>query len=132
MALQKCSHLEMKLIYYTFRSQPYGHRVMDDAINKKLLDAVIDNCFYSVKQLLEKGADPNYYEDSAKIRPLHFAALYNSLDVIPLLILAGGDLYATTDCNDTPHEIAERHNHDQVISILDKFYGINTDPVLEQ
>lgn len=96
-------------------------------INKDLLDAVIGNHFHTVKRLLEKGADPNYFEDDAQIRPLHFAALYNSPDVIPLLVTAGADLFATTEYNDTPLMIAERHEHPEVAQVLKRFYGIKGD-----
>ena len=105
---------------------------MDEVINKELLDAVIANRCKIVKYLLEKGADPNYYEDGAKIRPLHFAALYNSFAVIPMLVLAGGDLDATTECNDTPLQIAERHNHREAAILLKKFYSISADHPIQQ
>lgn len=68
--------------------------MVDNSINKELLNAVIGNNFHTVKRLLENGADPNYFEDEAQIRPLHFAALYNFPNVIPLLIMAGDDLVA--------------------------------------
>src|SRR3990167_928675 len=93
-------------------------------INRTLLDAVIDNQSHTVRRLLEQGADPNFFEDEAKIRPLHFAALYNAPDVVPLLIMAGADLYATTECEDTPLTIAERHNHPEVAPILQRFYAV--------
>ena|SRR3990167_10085660 len=96
-------------------------------INKALLDAVIGNHSHTVRNLLEQGANPNYFEDEAQICPLHFAALYNSPDVIPLLIMAGADLYATTEYNDTPLMIAERHEHPEVVSLLKRFYGVKTD-----
>lgn len=96
-------------------------------MNKDLLDAVIGNHFVTVKELLEKGADPNYFEDEAQIRPLHFAALYNSPDVIPLLVVAGADMFATTEYDDTPMQIAERHDHHEVIDILKRFFGVNVD-----
>lgn len=62
---------------------------MDNSINKELLNAVIGNNFHTVKRLLENGADPNYFEDEAQIRSLHFAALYNFPDVIPLTDYGG-------------------------------------------
>ena len=62
---------------------------MDNSINKELFNAVIGNNFHTVKRLLENGADPNYFKDEAQIRPLHFAALYNFPDVIPLTDYGG-------------------------------------------
>ena len=99
----------------------------EDKLNKELLDAVIGNHFHTVKRLLENGADPNYFEDEAHIRPLHFAALYNSPDVVPLLVMAGADLHATTEYEDTPLMIAQRHDHQEVVDILRRFYTAKTD-----
>lgn len=82
-----------------------------DILNKALLDAVIGNHLDTVKSLLEQGADPNYSEDEAEIRPLHFAAIYNSPDVVPLLIMAGANTQALTEYNDTPLMIATRYGH---------------------
>ena len=106
--------------------------MVDSKINKELLDGVINNHFHTVKQLLEKGADPNYFEDEAQIRPLHFAALYNSPDVIPLLIMAGADLHATTEYDDTPMMIAQRHEHKEVIEVLRQFYGVTVNHETKQ
>lgn len=103
-----------------------------DKVNKELLDAVIGNHFLTVKDLLEKGADPNYFEDEAQIRPLHFAALYNSADVIPLLVMTGADIFATTEYDDTPLQIAERHGHQEVIDILKRFLGVRVDHETKQ
>ena len=94
-------------------------------LNNELLDAVIGNHLQTVKGLLEQGANPNFFEDEAQLRPLHFAALYDSPDVIPLLIMAGGDMHATTEYNDTPLMIAKRHDHPNVIKTLSQFYGVN-------
>lgn len=102
-------------------------RMSNYGTNKDLLDAVIGNHFHTVKCLLERGADPNYFEDDAQIRPLHFAALYNSPDIIPLLIMAGADIHATTEYNDTPLTIAERHEHPEVVQVLKRFYGVRVD-----
>lgn len=107
-------------------------RMLERDINKDLLDAVIGNHFHTVKRLLEQGADPNYFEDDAQIRPLHFAALYNSPDVIPLLIMAGADIQATTEYNDTPLMIAERHEHPDVVQVLKRFYGVKVDHETKQ
>ncbi len=99
----------------------------DEQVNKQLLDAVIGNHFDAVKRLLEKGADPNYFEDEAQIRPLHFAALYNSPEVVSLLVIAGADMHATTEYEDTPIMIAKRHENDDVVVALRKFAGVSTD-----
>lgn len=101
--------------------------LLDHHTNKELLDAVIGDHAHIVKSLLEQGADPNYFEDESQIRPLHFAALYNSPEVVPLLIMAGADIFATTEYDDTPMMIAERHEHPEVIEVLKRFYGVKVD-----
>src|SRR3990167_2708055 len=104
--------------------QEQPNLMVADKMNKDLLDAVIGNHFITVKDLLEKGADPNYFEDEAQIRPLHFAALYNSPDVIPLLVTPGANIFATTEYDDTPLQIAERHDHQEVVQALKRFFGV--------
>ncbi|ACJ19682.1 CBU_0201 family Dot/Icm type IV secretion system effector [Coxiella burnetii] len=105
---------------------------VNSKINKELLDAVIGNHFHTVKRLLENGADPNYFEDEAQIRPLHFSALYNSPDVVPLLIMAGADLNATTEYDDTPLMIAKRHEHQEVLEVLQRFCGVKVNHETQQ
>jgi len=92
-------------------------------MNAALLDAVISNQPEQVKQLLEQGADPNFFEDEAQIRPLHFAAVYDSADVVSLLVLAGADIHATTEYHDTPLSVAKRHGHNKTLGALSKFYS---------
>jgi ankyrin repeat protein len=88
--------------------------------DKALIAAVIADNAPLVQELLEKGAKANCCEDSAELRPLHFAAIYNSPSVIPLLVMGGADSAALTDCDDTPLSIAERHGHEKVITILSR------------
>ncbi len=88
--------------------------------DRALIAAVIADDALLVQALLEKGADANCCEDSAELRPLHFAALYNSPSVIPLLVMGGADSAALTDCDDTALSIAERHGHEKVITTLNR------------
>lgn len=78
----------------------------------KLIEAVIDNDPVKVNRLLNLGVDPNACLDDALISPLHFAAQYGALDVIPLLIAAGARLEAMTYPDDyTALDIALLHDH---------------------
>lgn len=88
--------------------------------NVALIAAVIANDAASVQALLERGAEANCHEDPAQLRPLHFAALYDSPQVVPLLVMAGADVAAMTDCEDTPLSIAKRHGHELVVAALGK------------
>jgi uncharacterized protein len=91
-----------------------------------LIAAVIADNIDLVQVLLEKGVEANCHEDPALLRPLHFAALYNSPGVIPLLVMAGADVAALTDCDDTPLNIAKRHGYKQVIAVLNKHAAIGS------
>lgn len=100
---------------------------MTKELNEKLLDAVINNQADQVKTLLEQGADANCFEDSALVRPLHFAAVYDSADVIPILIAAGADIHAMTDCAETALTLAKRHNSSKVLAAVESFYSATVD-----
>lgn len=104
---------------------------MTKELNEKLLDAVINNQADQVKALLEQGADANCFEDSAMVRPLHFAAVYDSADVVPILMAAGADIHAMTDCAETALTIAKRHNSSKVLAKLENFYSVTTDDELQ-
>lgn len=86
--------------------------------NDALVAAVIADDIVMVQLLLEQGASIDYAEDSAELQPLHFAALYDSADVIPLLVMAGADVSALTDCDDTALSIAKRHGYERVVTTL--------------
>jgi ankyrin repeat protein len=83
-----------------------------------LIAAVVADDAGAVQSLLEQGVSANCCEDSAELRPLHFAALYDSASVIPLLVMAGADIGALTDCDDSALSIAKRHRYEQVVSVL--------------
>jgi ankyrin repeat protein len=86
--------------------------------DQALVAAVIADDTAAVQSLLEQGASVSYTEDSAELQPLHFAALYDSVDVIPLLVMAGADVGALTDCDDTALSIAKRHGYERVVAAL--------------
>ena len=87
-------------------------------LDEQLLDAVIKNNVQNVEKLIEKGANPNCYEDKCGIRPLHFAAVYNATDVVFTLVKAGANTHAQTSDGYTPIEIAKQLNHTQMTAIL--------------
>lgn len=86
-----------------------------------LIEAVVQNNSDEVKKLLNAGVNPNHYEDLAKLYPIHFAALYNALDVVPLLVKAGADATAKSSEGITAMEIAKQHNHLDMVQLLMKF-----------
>lgn len=95
---------------------------MTNDLNQQLLDAVINNQAETVKSLIEQGADPNCYEDEARICPLHFAAVYDCADVVPVLITAGANIHALTEHSDTALSVAKRHENTRTVAALSKFY----------
>lgn len=93
----------------------------DDKTKAAVIDAVVSDDVGALQVLLEKGAPVNFSEDSAMLCPLHFAALYDSLQVVPLLVASGTDLSAKTDCGDTALDIALRHGYEEMIALLRKY-----------
>lgn len=83
-----------------------------------LIEAVIADNAAQVQQLLDSGLDPNGCEDSAQVRPLHFAAQHNSLASAKVLIQAGASVDAKTADGVTPLEIAMLHSHQAMVELL--------------
>ncbi len=87
-------------------------------LDGQLLDAVIANDQGQVEDLLAQGANPNCFEDSCEIQPLHFASVYNATEVIFPLIQAGAKINATTAEGYTPMDIAKQLKHEETIALL--------------
>lgn len=97
---------------------------MDKNLISVLIDAVIIDDEKQVKNLLLRGVDPNGYEDSAKITPLHYAALNNSINSARLLIEAGSNIFAKTDLEEyTPFGLARLYENKIFIYMLND-YGL--------
>ncbi|OGT98169.1 MAG: hypothetical protein A2298_02340 [Gammaproteobacteria bacterium RIFOXYB2_FULL_38_6] len=86
-----------------------------------LIEAIISKDLNRVKYLLEAGTDPNYADDVANITPLHYAVSNNFPEAIPLLIIAGADLYAQTDDGETPLDTAKGLPRNICIPTLEKY-----------
>ncbi len=83
-----------------------------------LIEAVINNNAEQVRQLLSSGLDPNGFEDQAQVRPLHFAAQYNSLASALVLLEAGAQIDVTTADGITPLDVAKLHSHQDMIQLF--------------
>jgi len=92
--------------------------VSPNSTDEALLDAVIANDSFLVEKLLQNGANPNFFEDKCQIRPLHFAAVYNSVDVVFPLIKNGAKIDALTADGYQPIDIATQLKHDNIVEIL--------------
>lgn len=89
-----------------------------------LIEAVIEDNATQVQQLLESGLDPNGWEDSGRVRPLHFAAQHNSLASAKVLIQAGANIDGTTADGVTPLDIAKLHSHPAMVELLQAENGV--------
>lgn len=96
-----------------------------------LLEAVIANNLNITQALLEHGTSPNFFEDSARLTPLHFAALYDADTVIPALVMAGGQLDAKSEDDQTPLMIAITHCNDKATEQLIKMACLVTHDTLQ-
>jgi ankyrin repeat protein len=84
-------------------------------VNKKLvtplINAVMNNQFTKVIELLHNGADPNGCEDKLGYSPLHYAAAHSGVEIATLLVRAGANLEAQNSNGDTPLNIAFQHQN---------------------
>jgi len=87
-----------------------------------LIQAILDEDVIAVTELLRQGANPNIFEDTDKIRPLHFVAQKDSveaLEIARLLMHAGADPLAQTEPDgQTPLEVAELMSSADMVAIL--------------
>lgn len=96
-------------------------------LNQDLLDAVIANQPSLVLSLLEQGADPNYTEDDAQLTPLHYAALYESVDVVSVLIGAGAKVHTLSANGEAALTLAKKNGNKALINALIQFSYANQD-----
>jgi len=72
-----------------------------------------------VKQLLSNGLDVN--QKSNGMMPIHYAAKYNRVDVIKVLITAGSEIHKTCDKGLTAVRHAEKTNAKEAAQFLKRF-----------
>ena len=70
--------------------------------------------------LIEEGSDPNYYEDRAHVTPLHYAVVYNSTQVVPILISAGANPNASDAFGSTPLDDAKALGRKEIKELIVK------------
>jgi len=93
-----------------------------DTSIENLVDAVIENDLVTIRDLLQKGVDPNGCVDEACLRPLHFAAQNNGVEAAKLLLAAGADIYTRTEPDhDTPYDIAKLFKHTAMMDLLMRY-----------
>lgn len=86
---------------------------------QQLIKAVTKSDPSRVNRLLNQGVDPNACLDDDAVTALHYAAQYNAINVVPLLIAAGADINAMTFPDGyTPLELALVHKHFRFAQLL--------------
>ncbi len=70
--------------------------------------------------MLKNGANPNSYDLTSKLSPLHVASENNNVSIVKLLIKYGADvnIYANTLYLNTPLHIAALNDSSEVVTIL--------------
>ena len=86
-------------------------------IDKELIKAVKSRDIKKVKELLERGANPNA-KDGDEETPLHYAAAKGSVDIAKLLIDKGANVNAKSVDGFTPLHVAAMKGNLPVVELL--------------
>jgi ankyrin repeat protein len=70
------------------------------------------------KLLIAYGADVNAKGMLTSGTPLHYAAEHDDPEVVTMLLDAGADMSATKIGDETPYEVAKKHNNQRVLAVL--------------
>ena len=73
----------------------------------------------AVKQLLKNGVDVN--QKSNGMMPIHYAARFNRVDVIKVLITSGSEIHTPCDKGYTAVKHAEKTNANEAAQFLKRF-----------
>ncbi|HDZ13329.1 hypothetical protein LCGC14_0822770 [marine sediment metagenome] len=83
--------------------------------------AIVKGDFETVKSLIELGEDVN--QKTLGMTPAMFAARYNRVDILELLIEHGANLKMRSDCGFSVKKYAELSNATDALLILDTTVG---------
>lgn len=84
-----------------------------------LCTAVAKGDIEKVKQLLNNGVDVNALSNG--MLPIHYAAKYNRVEIIKVLITAGSEIHSTSKEGITALRYAEKSNAKEAHSFLKRF-----------
>lgn len=88
-----------------------------------LCKAVAIGNLEEVNRLIKAGADVN--KKSNGMLPIHYAAKFNRVEIIKVLITAGSEIYEPCDLGYTPLRHAQKTNAVEAENFLKRFKGNN-------
>jgi hypothetical protein len=91
-------------------------------LNKELVETVRSGNTEKIKELLERGADPNA-KDDVGWTPLHHAAYRGHTHIVELLIKKGADSSIKNKDGKTPADIAPKEARKMSLDFLEKLRG---------
>jgi len=95
--------------------------MISEVLLSELITAVVENDANSVKKWIAQGADPNGYQDHARMRPLHHAVSTNALEAAAVLLAVGANL-SECDCEGrTAYQLAQDLKKQAFCQLFDRF-----------
>ncbi|TXG39332.1 ankyrin repeat domain-containing protein [Seonamhaeicola maritimus] len=85
-----------------------------------LMAAVVKGHFNIAQLLLEKKANPNI-SDIKGTTALHYATMFQNLEIIKLLVTAGADVNLKNNVGKTPMDFGLASNNNDLINILKNY-----------
>ena len=103
-----------------FENLPESLTIVENTIEvSALCTAAAKGDVEKVKQLLQNGVDVNVKSNG--MLPIHYAARFNRVDVIKVLITSGSEIHTTCDKGLTPLRHAEKTNAKEAAQFLKRF-----------
>jgi ankyrin repeat protein len=117
--------LSLGLSFVTLNATNYHNRLDVNEVKliktevSPLCTAVARGDIEKVEQLINNGVDVN--QKSNGMLPIHYAAKFNRVEIIKLLITAGSEIYSFSDDGLTALRYAEKTNAKEALSFLKRF-----------
>jgi ankyrin repeat protein len=121
--------LALSLLFLNSNATNYENQLIDSGVTliktelSPLAIAVATGDIEKVKQLIKNGVDVN--QKSNGMLPIHYAAKFNRVEVIKLLITAGSQIHSYSDTGLSAERYAEQTNAIDALNILKRFKNQN-------
>lgn len=103
-----------------FENSPQPLSIVDNTNSvSALCEAAAKGDVAKVKQLLKNGMDVN--QKSNGMLPIHYAARFNRVEVLKVLITQGSEVHSTCDKGLTALRHAEKTNANEAVQFLKRF-----------